>query len=152
MHRKLTSEQIRDVCVELASNSAQPTVRAVMGELRARYGASGRTARVAEILRGVGKPAPSPVHVTESSDVASLRYELLRAEQRASRAEEIERRHQDFWAARYQEKVQELEERVVQPQTAGVSSEQYLRVYRRLAELAERLALYEAVGPLLPPR
>jgi hypothetical protein len=86
----------------------------------------------------------------ENVDVMVLRRELAEAERRAARAEELERRHQDFWAARYQEKVEELQGAMSLRNPPGVSSEQYLRLYQRAAELARRLSRYEEVEPLLP--
>lgn len=148
MHRKLTADQIRDVCKGMLLRSNHPSVNSVVAELRQRYGASGRRERVAEILRGlIGQQEPRQ-YAVESSDLASLRQQLFEAQQRAARAEELERRHQDFWAARYQEKLAELQYRVVAPSSTGVSSEQYLRLYQRAAELASRLARYEEVEPL----
>jgi hypothetical protein len=158
VYRRLTTGQIRNVCEEMLLQSDNPSVRRVMTELRQRHGACGSTERVAEILRGMIEqrgPRRSPV---ESPDLALLRQQLLEAKQqvaaanqRAQRAEEIERSHQDFWAARYQEKLEELQYRVAVPNSAGVSSEQYLRLYRRAMELASRLEKYEEVGPLLAP-
>lgn len=123
-----------------------PSVRSVMAHLRLRHGACGRTERVAKVLRGLIEKREPRRQVSENSDLASLRQQLFEAEQRAARAEELERRHQDFWAARYQEKIEELQFRVAAPNSTGVSSEQYLRLYRQAAELARRLAQYEQVG------
>ena len=151
MRRMITTEQIREARNELLQQSDSPSVRSVMALLRQRHGACGRTERVAEILRGLTEKQERPRPINESSDLASLRQQLFEAEQRAARAEELERRHQDFWAARYQEKLAELQYRVAAPNSTGVSSEQYLRLYRRAVELAGRLARYEEVGPLLSP-
>ena len=153
MHRKLTAEQIRIVCGEMLLEPGKTTVRSIRNRLRHQYGASGRTERVAKILRAVIESKKPPAPVAESSDAISLHEKLLQAQQRAQRAEDLERRHQDFWAARYQEKVQELENRLAGlQQGGGVSSEQYFRLYQRATELLRRLAQYEEVGPLLPPR
>ena len=158
MYRRLTTEQIRNVCGEMLLQSDNASVRSVMAELHQRHGASGSTARVAEILRGLLKQRGPRPSLAESSELTSLRQQLAEARQqvaaanqRAERAEEIERSHQDFWAARYQEKLGELQLRIAAPNSAGVSSEQYLRLYRRAMELAGRLEKYEEVGPLLGP-
>jgi hypothetical protein len=151
MHRKLTSEQIRTTCQALLTQTRSPTVRDVMARLRTDYGASGRTERVTRILHTVleqWRPQPT---VVEDPDTTFLRQQLSDARARAARAEELERRHQDFWAARYDERVAELEQRTTPPTPTGISPEQYLRLYRRAAELHNRLARYEEVEPLLPP-
>ena len=69
-------------------------------------------------------------------------------EERALRAEEREMQHQDYWAARYAEKLEELERlHSLQLNAATRSaSERFLQVYRRNVELAERLSRYEAVA------
>lgn len=153
MHRKLTVKQIRDVCVELLEQDEAASIRDVRTRLKHLYDASGRTKRVAGILRSIRDQQRRQQPVDEMTDLATLRRQLIEAEERAARAEEMERRHQDFWAARYQEKVEELEARMAaQVAVSGVSPEQYLRLYQRAMELARRLAQYEEVGPLLPPR
>lgn len=149
VRRKITIQQIRAVCEEMLQQTDAPSVRSVMAQLRLRHGACGRTERVAEVLRGLIEKREARRQVPESSDVVSLRQQLFEAEQRAVRAEELERRHQDFWAERYQEKIEELQSRVGTPISAGVSSEQYLRLYRQAAELARRLAQYEQMGSVL---
>jgi hypothetical protein len=70
---------------------------------------------------------------------------LLAAEGRAALSEERERQHQDLWASRYADKVLELERQQTRTtaRAAGVTHEQYLRVYQRAADLARRLAKYE---------
>jgi len=151
MHRKLTSEQIRATCKEMLTRSRSVTVREVMARLRTEYGAGGRTERVSRILQSVLKEWQPEAAVVEDADTAVLRRQLSDALTRAARAEELERRHQDFWAARYDERMAELERQVPPPSASGVSSEQYLRLYRRAAELWNRLARYEEVGALLPP-
>jgi hypothetical protein len=149
VHRKITIQQIREVCEEMLQQTDAPSVRSVMAQLSLRHGACGRTERVAEVLRGLIKKREPRHQVSENSDLASLRQQLFEAEQRAARAEELERRHQDFWAARYQEKIEELQFRVAAPNSTGVSSEQYLRLYRQATELARRLAQYEQMGSVL---
>jgi hypothetical protein len=151
MHRKLTTDQVREVCEEMLLQTETPSVRTVMAELRQRYGACGRTERVASVLRSLTEKRELRSRVSESSDLASLRQKLLDAEERAARAEYRELRHQDLWARRYQEKVAELQHRVATSKSTGVSSEQYLRLYRRAVELAGRLARYEPVEHVLEP-
>jgi hypothetical protein len=151
MPSKLTSEQIRGTCQELLKKARSTTVREVMAQLRREYGACGRTERVKNILQDVLGEWRPEVPVVEDANITLLRQKLSDAEARAARAEELERRHQDFWAARYAERVAELENRAPPPAPTGVSTEKYVRLYRRAAELWDRLARYEEVGPLLPP-
>jgi hypothetical protein len=123
-----------------------------MRELRKEHGASGRTERVVKILRAEEQRTsaiPAPINATPSE--VSLREQLSIAERRAARAEELERDHQDFWAAKYEEKVSELARRPAPPSSGTVPSEQYLRLFQRAVDLARRLSKYEAVEPLLPP-
>ena len=151
MHRKLTREEVEAVCRRLLSERRRVTVRSVMAELRRCYRAAGRTERVSMILRQLAESAgPTP---PEGTELASLREQLRVAEERAARAEELERQHQDFWANRYAEKVTELERRYAEALNTkqAIRSEQYLRIHQRAAELAQRLARYEPVEPLISP-
>src|ERR1700722_8437678 len=108
MNCMLSSAQIEGVCVELLSVSLEVSVRDVERELKRRYGASGRRERVAAILRRAKVEAPTPGATTNPA-VESAGAELIaEAFARAARAEELERRHQDFWAERYAEKCEEL--------------------------------------------
>ena len=148
MHQRLTTEQIEAVCGELLRSQRWVGVRDVARLLRQRHGASGRTERIAAVLRRevqrCALPSPTTA-MAEASDVTALREKLQLAENRAERAEEMERRHQDFWAARYADKVQELEQRyAAQPHPPpGVTADQYLKVCQLNSELAQRLAEYE---------
>jgi hypothetical protein len=150
MRRKLTSEQIRSTCFAVLERSRSATVREVEVELQSIYGASGRRERVNNILHSAKLQWKAEAATADDWDITSLRRQLLDAQRRAERAEALERSHQDFWAARYAEKLVSLESRVQPVRPTGVSSEQYLRLYRRAAELWNRLARYEEVGPLLP--
>ena len=91
----------------------------------------------------MARPAPS---VDELED---LRVQLKAAVERASRAEEREIQHQDYWATRFAERLEELE-RMHATQlslTTQRASERYLRLYQWSAQLAERLSRYEVVEP-----
>jgi hypothetical protein len=160
VNTKLTTAQIQEVCHALLQVQRRVGRRDVMRELHRRYGAMGRCERVARILKRVGEGATvSPSQV--GPEVATLIEQLRaaeeragRAEQRASAAEEMERSHQDFWANRYAEKIVELQKRQAAMDLnakRGVSPDEYLRIYRRAAELARRLAQYEPVEPLSRP-
>lgn len=154
MNRKLTTDQILQTCQELSN----PSVRTVMQRLSHKYGVRGRTDRIRTLLNTLKQQAAPPLPSTPvaepervSLENAQLREQLAQALERASRAEDLERRHQDYFAARYAEQLEALKNRLSARDTTEVTSEQYLRLYQRAHELATRLAKYEDVGPLLPP-
>jgi hypothetical protein len=150
MNRKLTSEQIEATCRQLLSGRRPVTVRTVMAELRRRNGSAGRTERVSGILRRLQTaPEIESTGNAPAADVVALRERLEAAEARAARSEEMERRHQDYWAKRYAEKADELERRYAAAIKArpAITTDQYLRLQQRIADLARRLSQYEPVGP-----
>jgi hypothetical protein len=146
MPRGLTDHQIEQVTRELLSRQRRVTVREVMRALRARFGGCGRTERICQILKRLESEGEA-VWVSQSADSEQIKTLLERvraAEARAALSEERERQHQDLWAARYAEKVAQLDRQPSRAtKTPGVTHEQYLRVYQRAAELARRLAKYE---------
>jgi hypothetical protein len=148
MHQKLTAAQIEGVCLEAHRTAPNPPVRQVLAALRHRFGCCGRTERVGEILRRVIEANPRPLP-SANIELDSLQQQLAAAEARAKRAEDLERHHQDFWAGRYQAKVTELANRTGQPVSAVIPFDDHLKLYRKAAELARRLARYEDVGSLL---
>lgn len=144
MRQRLKPEQIEQVCRELLAKHRHVTVRSVTAELRRLYGAAGRAERVCEILRETA--ARCPVELASGS-IADLLVRLERAEKRAALAEDRERRHQDLWAARLVEKVDEVERRYAKAlrARAEITVEQYLDLQRKLAELRRRLSQYEPI-------
>jgi hypothetical protein len=129
-------------------------VRDVMRHLQQVHGTSGKTERVSRVLRAsLLKHAHPPVQLpSPPPDVTELLARLRAAEARAERAEELERSHQDFWARRYDQQLEELERQkaaLKRAPSSGVSAEKYLRVCQRAAELARRLAEYEPVEPFV---
>ena len=147
MHQKLTVDQIRQTCREALAHVSRPTLRCVLARLREQYGASGRTSRVLQILRETADHHQKE-RLVPNVTAEALRARLADAEVRAARAEERERRHQDFWATRYQDKLIELETQQQRDRQArGVDSEQYMRLYQKFAEVSRRLAQYEDLGP-----
>jgi hypothetical protein len=149
MRRRLTDLEIEGACRALLTSRRRVSVRDVAGHLRATYGAVGRRARVAAALLKIEGECPPPGLPTVTEQGSTLEDDLRAARERLARAEERETKHQDLWAARYAERVAELEQRH-QMQLALVakhSSERYLRVYQWGAQLAERLARYEVVEP-----
>lgn len=151
MNRKLTSEQIESTCRELLGGRRHVTVRDAMAELQRRHGAAGRTERVSRILSRLETHQPfEPTHVeAPAPDATALLERLDAAEARAARSEEMERRHQDYWAERYAEKADELERKysAILQARPPITTDQYLRLQRRVAELSRRLSKYEDVEP-----
>ncbi len=146
MARGLSDYQIEITVTDLLRRSRRVTVREVMQALRDRFGGSGRTERVCQVLKRLESQLQiSPDEVDVQQELEALRARVQQAEARASLSEERERRHQDLWATRYAEKVAELEQQQARPgpSAPGITHEQYLRVYQRAAELARRLARYE---------
>lgn len=149
MNHKLTSEQIEAACRDLLSARRHVTVRAVMAELHRHHGAAGRTERVSQILRRLQTAPFESTRDPQLANIAALRERLEAAETRAARSEEMERRHQDYWAKRYAEKADELERKyapALQP-PAAITADQYLRLRQRVADLTRRLSRHEPVDP-----
>jgi hypothetical protein len=147
MARGLTDHQIEITVSDLLRRSRRVTVREAMHALRDRFGGSGRTERVCQVLKRLESQLQiSADEVDVQRELEALRARVTQAEARAALSEERERRHQDLWATRYAEKVAELENQRTRPgpsSATGISHDQYLRVYQRAAELARRLARYE---------
>jgi hypothetical protein len=109
MNRRLTEQCIRSTCRELLRKDGAVTGRRVCAELRARFGAVGKTERVFAIWREEVATAAVPVDLTE------LKFRLAAAEAqaaenlaRAERAEFREQAHQDKWALEIDRLRQEL--------------------------------------------
>jgi hypothetical protein len=148
--RRLSDQQIEEMCRALLKKQRRVSAREVAAHLQAAFGARGRWERVTAIKRRVEAECPLPLPETSSEERSSLQQRLRIAEERAQRAEEREVQHQDYWATRYAEKLEELGRmHATQMQVATRSaSERYLRVYQWAASLAERLSRYETVEPL----
>src|ERR1700728_2437007 len=104
MNRRLSDQRIRTTCRELmACSPRRVSGRQLRAELRRRFGAAGKTARVFQIWREVVLPAPAsgslasalPVEVTELQR-RMVAAETVAAEMlaRAERAEYREQAHQ----------------------------------------------------------
>ena len=145
MYQKLSDAVIEATCRELLQVQRRVTVRRVSEELRRRHHASGRNARVARILREVTERVAVPTYEgTPDAEIARLRAALQHAEQqvaeaiaRAELSEDRERAHQDLWARRFAERMDESERRVAAAirRHERESAEQQLRLYQRIAEL-----------------
>jgi len=150
MNRQLSRTQIEVVCIELVSTRPEVSVRDVTRELKRRHGAAGRNERVAGILKGV-KADASKVVIVSRPAVRADEWDtpIAKALERAERAEDRERRHQDFWADRYAQRCEELElhYRRQFDELNRQHSERYLGVCQRVVELERRIAGYEAMDP-----
>lgn len=105
MNLRLTDQHIRATCRDLMASTTRTSGRAVRRELRARFGAVGKTARVFQIWRqevaAVATVAASAVSIDSAEMQKRLRIaEAAVAENlvRAERAEYRERAHQESWA------------------------------------------------------
>lgn len=151
MHLRLTTDDIESACRELLRAHRRVTVRMVCRELRRRHNACGKSARVARILRDLADSVGLASHEGPAEqEIARLRSELAqaieraeKAEKRALLAEERERAHQDFWAERYVQKLDELERQRAALVRAHerASTEEHLRLRQRIAWLERENAL-----------
>jgi hypothetical protein len=117
-----------------------------MFALQTQLGSGGRTERICRVLKRLESEgeAARVADAAVTDEIAALRERVRLAEARAALSEERERQHQDLWAARYAEKVAQLERQSRATQSLrGVTHEQYLRVHQRAIRLARRLAKYE---------
>jgi uncharacterized protein YdiU (UPF0061 family) len=136
MAHGLSEQQIEITLRELLRHSRRVTVREAMQALRERFGGCGRTERICRILKRLESQLQiSAADVDVHQELERLRALVHQAESRAELSEERERQHQDLWAARYAEKVEELErqQQRANSRSAGVPHEQYLRVHQRAA-------------------
>ena len=117
MNRRLSDFQIRTTCRELITRGLHPTGRQLRRELKDRFGAVGKTARVFEVWRQETQtPETSAAAPALPEDVATLQRRLQIAEataaenlKRAELAEYRERAHQDHWAIELDRLRQEIE-------------------------------------------
>jgi hypothetical protein len=157
--KKLSDQQIEGVCRDLHARSRHVLFEDVTQELRSRFAAQGRAARVASILKRVRNelevltaPDFSATKTATPFDQTDLLKRLAAAEQRATESEAREHSNQRFFARRYAEQLDQLEAEKAHwyaTRGAGVSSAQYLRLYQRAASIRQRLARYESVEPLV---
>jgi phytoene dehydrogenase-like protein len=105
MNQRLGEHRIRATCRELIADGGRVSGRALRRELRSRFGAVGKTARVFQIWREESTPLARGLAPTVSPDVAQMQLRLHAAEAaaadhlaRAQRAEFREQAHQEHWA------------------------------------------------------
>lgn len=118
MNRRLTELQIRSTCQALIARDANLTGRQLRNELKNRFGAVGRTARVFTLWREETESTRRAMAAAAlPSDVAELQRRLQIAEtaaaenlKRAELAEMREQAHQEHWALKIDELRRKLEE------------------------------------------
>jgi hypothetical protein len=103
MNLQLSEERIRATCRDLNEKHGQVSGRRLAQELRARFGAVGKTTRIFRIWREECAPALSRPQLP--GDVLLLQRRVIAAEaaaaeylKRAELAEFREQAHQDHWA------------------------------------------------------
>ena len=151
MNQKLSDQQIGQTLEVMRCAGQKITARALRAALRQRYGAVGKTSRVASACDRLREPMP------EASIVTGLRQQLHDAElgrlaaveerdralARAERAEARETAHQDRWAAEIhslRESVEQLKGERMRRQSLD---DQVVRLQRELQVLHRRLAQYQ---------
>jgi hypothetical protein len=146
MNRRLADHRIRTTCRELLASGARLTGRGLRRELRDRFGAVGKTARVFQIWREESAAIQAP---EVPADVAQMSEKLRGAETaaaaasaRAERAELREEAHQTRWAMEIDGLRQQLR---AQPQYAAEIRRLQDQVMRLTVELhAARRQLSQA--------
>jgi len=118
MNRRLTEFQIRTTCRALIARDANLTGRQLRKELKNRFGAVGKTARVFEVWREETETTRRALATAAlPTEVAELQRRLQIAEtaaaenlRRAELAELREQAHQEHWALKIDELRRRLEE------------------------------------------
>jgi hypothetical protein len=135
MNRRLSEFQIRTTCRALIARDTNLTGRQLRKELKDRFGAVGKTARVFAVWR---EETESTQRATAAaalpSEVAELQRRLKIAEtvaaenlRRAELAELREQAHQEHWALKIDELRRELEETRIE-NAAGQGASRVFRV------------------------
>lgn len=117
VNRRLSEFQIRTTCRELVARDPNLTGRQLRRELKNRFGAVGKTARVFDLWREETQKTQIAIAAAAlPTDVAELQRRLRIAEataaenlKRAELAEYRERAHQDHWAVEIDRLKQQLE-------------------------------------------
>ena len=142
MNLQLSEARIRATCRELLMGGKPTSGRAVCQELRARFGAVGKTTRVFQIWR---EETISLAAAQAPGELVLLKATVKAAEaaaaaylERAELAELREQAHQDHWALKIDELRQELQAR---PKYAAEIRALQEQVMRLTAELAAARAL-----------
>ena len=134
MNCRLSDQRIRNTCRELLSCQRRLSGRQLRRELKARFGASGKTARVFEIWREeTGQGAAPPLAAGEMHERMEA-AEKNAAEQlaRAERAEYREQAHQDYWAVEVDRLRQKVAGHAGSAATLRVLQDQVIRLTAEL--------------------
>jgi hypothetical protein len=115
MNLQLSEQRIRATCRELVKTQGSVSGRRLCEELRARFGAVGKTTRVFRIWREECNPKPAAASLQLPLDMVLLQRRVEAAEaaaaanlKRAELAEFRERAHQDHWAGEVDRLRQEI--------------------------------------------
>ncbi len=147
---------IQSTCRDLLQARRRVTLRQVTEELRRRHGAAGKNDRVARILREAaghftvpcfeGKPEAEILRLQESLRGAEARERA--ALQRAELSEKRERSHQDLWARRIAERMDENDRQLAAAikRHEREASVKYLQLHQRIAELERENAKLSREG------
>jgi hypothetical protein len=117
VNRRLSEFQIRTTCRELVARDPNLSGRQLRRELKDRFGAVGKTARVFDLWREETQKTQIAIAAAAlPTDIAELQRRLRIAEataaenlKRAELAEYRERAHQDHWAVEIDRLKQQLE-------------------------------------------
>ena len=148
MRRVLTDHDIES-CIQRLSKAGEGTLtaRELRAELRRRFGHCGNSVRVHAMLKAANPNARPRIEGSAQSQqevLETARAEAAHWKQRAELASERERIHQDKWANeihQLRETVRQLKQAVPSP---GLMSDEYLKLYRERARLADKVAELEA--------
>jgi hypothetical protein len=109
VNHRLSEQRIRSTCRELLARQGVVSGRRLREELRRRFGAVGKTARVFAIWREEVAVAAMPADVAKlKSRLAEVEAQAAENLARAERAEFREQAHQDKWAMEIDRLRQEL--------------------------------------------
>ncbi|HEY2463252.1 MAG TPA: hypothetical protein VGI32_04275 [Steroidobacteraceae bacterium] len=138
MNVSLSEHQIRSTCRELLQKHGAVSGRGLRLELRKRFGAVGKTARVFEIWRHESRARENAAH--DRVALSAIQERLAAAEtearenlERAERAELREQAHQDRWAMQIDRLRQELQSRPKYAAEIRALQEQVLRLTAELS-------------------
>jgi len=140
---RLTDRQIRGVIDALQAEQGQVSGVALRAELARRYGARGGVSRIYRLLAEARGAARSEEAQAMAGRVRELEVALEAMRVRAETAEHREIAHQDRAAVEIHNLREKLRELQRVPRQQGVQHEQYLRAYREVIQLRQRVAQLE---------
>ena len=134
VNRRLSDLHIRSTCRELLTAHGSVSGRQLRRELKARFGASCKTARVFQIWREETGHAAMPPPAVREMQQRMEAAETNAAEQlaRAERAEYREQAHQDYWAVEVDRLRQKVAAHAGSAATLRVLQDQVIRLTAEL--------------------